>query len=342
MGRDYGVGIVGVGHSLPSQVESNEALCAQLPVLTPAAILERCGVQRRYLAGEGDTASGLGLAAARRALAQAGIGPEQIGLVIACTFSGDYVFPPVSARLQGELGARHAQIFDIQANCAGFVTGLTCASDRMRVDPSVRYALVVGVELHSRFLDRTDPEVAMTFSDGAGAAVLAQVPVSEGILDSCFYTDSAGYEAMRLRGGGSSFPLAGRAATGTLDRIEIDGAATWQPIIGQLPATVRRVCEKAGVELADVDLFLFHQANLNLIYYVMRKLGQPLEKTHTNLEAIGNTGAASVAIVLSEAVAAGRLRRGDTLLLAAAGAGLNFGASVWKWAGARDGDGEGL
>ena len=166
---------------------------------------------------------------------------------------------------------------------------------------------------------RDDPAMAGAYGDGAGAAVLGPVAPGQGILDSCFLTDGAGAESMHLRRGG---------------RIAIDGAATWQPVVGQLPATIRRVCDKAGVELADVDLFLFHQANLNLVWYVLRKLGQPLTKTHTNLEAIGNTGAASLAIVLSEAVAAGRLKPGDTLVLAAAGAGLTFGASAWKWAGA--------
>ena len=319
MGRDYGVGIVGVGHALPACVETNEALCARLPGLTPAAVLEQAGVAARHLAGDDDTAAGLAAEAARRALAMAGVAPEDLGLVVVCTFSGDDVFPPVSARVQALLGARHAQAFDVQANCAGFVTGLTVASDRMRVDPTVGAALVIGVELHTRFMDRDDPAMAGAYGDGAGAAVLGPVAPGQGILDSCFLTDGAGAESMHLRRGG---------------RIAIDGAATWQPVVGQLPATIRRVCDKAGVELADVDLFLFHQANLNLVWYVLRKLGQPLTKTHTNLEAIGNTGAASLAIVLSEAVAAGRLKPGDTLVLAAAGAGLTFGASVWKWAGA--------
>lgn len=319
MKRDYGVGIVGVGHHLPARVETNEELCRTLPGVTPAEILDSSGVQRRYKAGEDESAATLAVAAARRALEMAGIAPEQLGLVIACTFSADYVFPPLSAKVQRELGATNAQIFDLQANCTGFVTGLTVASDRMRVDPTVRYALVIGVERHSRFVDRTDVHTATHFSDGAGAAVLGQVPAGLGIVDSHFFTDSSQYEAMRLRGADA--------------RIEIDGAASWQQVIGHLPATVRRACEKAEIALADVDLFLFHQANLSLIFYVMRKLGQPLDKTHTNLEEIGNTGAASVAIVLSEAVAQGRLAPGQTLVLAAVGAGLNFGASVWKWGG---------
>lgn len=302
MRGDYGVGIVGVGHSLPAHAAPGVD-----------------GAPPTYRVGPDESAATLALAAARAALADAGVAPDQVGLIVVCTFSGDYVFPPLSAKLQGALGATGAQVFDLQANCAGFVTGLTTASDRLRVDPSVGHALVIGVETHARFVDPAAPGAAAGFSDGAGAAVLGRVEAGAGILDSHFHTDGALYEAMRLRDGGA--------------RIEIDGAATWQPVVGQLPATVRRACEKAGTAPADVDLCVFHQANLPLIYYVMKKLGLPTDRTHTNLEAIGNTGAASVAIALSEAVAQGKLRAGQTLVLAAAGAGLTFSASVWKWAG---------
>ena len=169
-----GVGIVGVGHQLSGREETNEELCALLPDTTPEWIVEKTGITRRYLATEDETASGMAIAAARRALEMAGISGQDVGLVIACTFSADYAFPPVSAKIQHELGAKGAQIFDLQANCAGFVSGLTVASDRMRADPDVRYALVVGVELHTRFIDRTDVDTAIYFSDGAGAAVLGR------------------------------------------------------------------------------------------------------------------------------------------------------------------------
>jgi 3-oxoacyl-[acyl-carrier-protein] synthase-3 len=330
--RDYGVGVIGAGHSLPERVETNEELCALLAGdTTPEWIVEKTGITQRRLASEGDTASGLSVAAARDAIAMAGIEPEQIGLVIACTFSGDYLFPPVSAKVQHELGAVNAQIFDVQANCSGFVTGLTVASDRMLVDPSVEYAVVVGVELHTRFIDRSDVNTAIYFSDGAGAAVLGRVPAGSGIQASAFFTDSSNYEAVRFRKGGSTYANANGSMTREAHHIEQNGLATWKQAVTHLPATARRACEKAGIELGDVDLMLFHQANLNLIQYLVRKLRQPLERTHTNVERIGNTGAASVAIVLSEAVAAGRLADGDMLLLASVGAGFNFGASVWRW-----------
>jgi 3-oxoacyl-[acyl-carrier-protein] synthase-3 len=326
-----GVGIVGVGHQLAGRVEDNEALCALLVDTTPEWIVEKTGITQRYLAGEDETASGLAIGAAREAIAMAGVGVGDIGLIIACTFSADYAFPPVSAKIQRELGAASAQIFDLQANCAGFVTGLTVASDRMRCEPDVNFALVVGVELHTRFIDRTDVDTAIYFSDGAGAAVLGRVPGAAGIQASAFFTDSSNYESVRLRQGGSTFA----GANGTLPAegryIEQSGLATWKQAVTHLPITVKRALAKADLPLSDVDLFLFHQANLNLLRYVIRKLKHPAEHTYTNVERIGNTGAASVGIVLSEAVRAGRLQEGQILVLGAVGAGFNFAASVWRW-----------
>jgi len=328
---EYGVGIIGVGHSLPKNIETNETLCQGMPDITPAWILEKTGIKQRFLAEPTDSASSLAVAAARNAIRMAGIEPSQIDQIIACTFSADYIFPPVSAKIQMELGATRAQIYDVQANCSGFVTGLTCASDRMLVDETCKYSLVIGVELHTRYIDRKDVNTAIYFSDGAGAAVLGRVPAGQGIQASSFHTDSSNYEAVRFRGGGSSHPLTERKFTPEVDFIEMNGLATWKQAVTHLPMLLRKVTEKAKVSLNDVNLFLFHQANLNLIQYVVRKVGQPLEKTHTNVEEIGNTGAASVGIVLSEAVALGKIKPGDIVVLGAVGAGFNFGASVWKW-----------
>jgi 3-oxoacyl-[acyl-carrier-protein] synthase-3 len=328
-----GVGIIGVGHQLAGRVETNEALCGLLPDTTPEWIVDKTGITQRYLATENETASGLAIEAAGQAIEMAGITAADVGLIIACTFSADYAFPPVSAKIQHELGARSAQIFDLQANCAGFVTGLTVASDRMRCDPDVGYAVVIGVELHTRFIDRTDVDTAIYFSDGAGAAVLGDVPGDRGILSSAFFTDGSNYESVRLRMGGSTYASANGALPAEARFIEQSGLATWKQAITHLPITVRRALTKADIELGEVDLFLFHQANLNLLQYLIRKLKHPIERTYTNVERIGNTGAASVGIVLSEAVHAGKLSDGQILVLGGVGAGFNFAASVWRWSG---------
>ena len=324
------VSIIGVGHHLPAAWEDNEALCARLDV-SPEWIVEKTGIERRYIAAADDTAWEYAVASARRAISMAGIGPEDLGLIVACTFSGDYQFPPLSAKVQQQLGAKSAQIFDLQANCSGFVAGLTTASDRMRVDPTVRYALVIGVELCSRYIDRSDVNTAIYLSDGAGAAVLGHVDAGEGILASAFHTDSSNYEAVRLRGGGASFPNNGRAFDPSIDLMEMNGIATWKQAITHLPPTIRKACEKADVAIKDVDFLIFHQANLRLIEYLVRKMGFNMGQTYANVARVGNSGSASLAIALSEAVLAGHMRRGSRVVLAGVGAGFNFAASVWRW-----------
>src|SRR5471032_2651672 len=222
-----GIIIAGVGHHLPEYAEDNATLCQNLGV-TPEWIVEKTGIEQRYIAGPDESASQYAVLAGQRALAMAGVAADQVDLIIVCTFSGDYIFPPVSAKVQMELKASNAQIFDIQANCTGFVTGLTVASDRMKVDASVRHALIIGVEFCSRYVDRTDVNTAIYLSDGAGAAVLSRADPGIGIRSSAFHTDSSNYEAVRMRGGGSSFPMHGRAFDPSIDLMEMNGIATWK------------------------------------------------------------------------------------------------------------------
>jgi 3-oxoacyl-[acyl-carrier-protein] synthase III len=333
---DYGIGILGTGHALGSRVHTNEELCSTtLTSTTPEWIVEKTGIRRRYLVAGDESASSLSLTAARGALQAAGIAPEELGIIIVCTFSGDYLYPPVSAKLHRDLGAKGAQVFDIQANCAGFVTALTAASDRMFLDPEVRYALIVGTEILSPYVDWSDIETAIYFSDGAGAAVLGRVAAGRGIQASAFTTDTANYESVRLRGGGSRFPYAlgcaDKSGERSLGYMEMNGLATWKQAVTHLPTTVRRACEKAGVAPADVDHFIFHQANLHIIEYTMQKMRIPVQRSFTNVQEIGNTGAASIPIALSEAVRAGIIGAGQKVVMAGVGAGFNFGASVWVW-----------
>ncbi|MDB5964002.1 MAG: 3-oxoacyl-(acyl-carrier-protein) synthase [Polaromonas sp.] len=324
------IAIIGLGHRLPVMTEDNEELCKNLDV-TPKWIIEKTGIQRRYIAGPDDTASQYSLEAAQKALRVAEIEAREVDLIIACTFSGDYLFPPLSAKVHKDLGLKGGQIFDLQANCAGFVSGLTVAADRMKSDASIRNALVIGVEFNSRIIDRADVNSAIYHSDGAGAAILGRKP-GKGIIASSFYTDSSNYESVRLRGGGSSFPLRGREFDAAIDMMELNGIATWKQAITHLPTVVRSAFAKAGYEPEDADFLIFHQANLRLIEYLMRKMKFDFAKTHMNVQEIGNTGAASVAIALSEAYELGLLKKDGLLALAAVGAGFNFGASVWRWA----------
>lgn len=330
-----GVGIIGTGRALGSTIHTNEALCATTLLGTsPQWILDKTGIRQRFVLADGESGSSLALLAAQRAIDSAGIIPSDIGMIVVCTFSGDYLFPPVSAQLHRDLGVKGGQIYDLQANCAGYVSAVTAVSDRMQRDSSLCYALVVGLEVLSPYVDYGDIETAIYFSDGAGAAVLGPVSPERGLQGSAFFADTSNYDSVRLRGGGSQFPYAVRACD-TLGRnpghMEMNGLATWKQAVTHLPPTIRRACENSGWSPQEVDLFVFHQANLQLINYTLQKMRVPLTRTFTNVQDIGNTGAASIPIALADAATAGRLSTGQRVLLAGVGAGFNFGATCLIW-----------
>lgn len=328
---DYGIGILGASHYLPEKIQTNEELCKVMTDVTPEWILKKTGIKRRYLARKDDSSSSMATMAAKKLLEKHNISPDKINLIVAATFSPDYMFPPVSAKIQLNLGAKNAQIIDVNTNCTGFVTGLTVASDRMRIDDTYDYALVIGVELHTRFINPKDRETAIFFSDGAGVALLGHVKKGSGIINSKFLTDTSTYESVRFRGGGSSYPLVNRKFMPEIDYIEMNGLATWKQAITNLPKVIKELLVKSDMKIEDVDFCIFHQANLNLIQYIMAKLKIPFDKTYTNVEEIGNTGSASIGIALSEAIQLGKVKPGQKVLLAGVGAGFNFGASIWQF-----------
>jgi 3-oxoacyl-[acyl-carrier-protein] synthase-3 len=308
------IGILGTGRAMGSKLLSNEELCQTLPV-TPEWIVEKTGIKQRYMAVDGETVASLALQAARKALDAAQVSPEQIGLTIVATFSHDYLFPAASAKLHHDLGLKGGQFFDLQANCSGFVAALGVATDRMTVDPTVHYALVVGSEVVADFIDKTDENTAPFFSDGAGAVVLG--PADVGFVANAYYADSSEYEAVRCKRG-TAFP-----------HIEQYGFATGKQALAHLPRTVLRALDKAHWDVADVDCFIFHQANLRLIEFLCGILHVQMTKTYTNVETVGNAGAASVPIALADAVEAGAIKSGSKVCFAAVGAGFGFGASCW-------------
>jgi 3-oxoacyl-[acyl-carrier-protein] synthase-3 len=329
--NNYGVGIISTGHYIPKYLQTNEELCKVMTDVTPDWILSKTGIKRRFIASTDESTSSMASEAAELAIRKCNIKPEDIGLIVVATFSPDYMFPPVSAKIQKNLKATNAQIIDINTNCTGFVTALTVASDRMLVDETVKYAVVIGAELHTRFINPKDKETAIFFSDGAGVAILGHVKQGEGVINSSFKTDSSTYESVRYRGGGSSYPYINRGFDESVDFIEMNGLATWKQAITNLPIVIKEACKKAELKVEEIDFCIFHQANLNLIQYVMAKLKMSADKTYTNVEEIGNTGSASIGIALSEAMEKGLIKKGSNVLLAGVGAGFNFGASIWKF-----------
>ncbi|RYY19531.1 MAG: ketoacyl-ACP synthase III [Chitinophagaceae bacterium] len=329
--QDFGVGIVSTGHYLPENIQTNEELCKSLLDVTPEWIIEKTGIKRRYFVSEGESASSMAVNACKSIFDKTGITASEIGLIVVASFSQDYLFPPLSAKLHKELGApKDCQIFDINTNCTGSVTAMTLAAERMQSNHDIKYSLVIGVEVLSRFTNKCDKDTAIFFSDGASAVLLGKVEKGYGLINSKFLTDSSTYESVRLRGGGSTYPMQNRAFDAEIDFIEQNGLATWKQAVGNLPVVLNSVIKASNLTISDIDFFVFHQANNNLISYILKKLKIPEDRTRNNVEEIGNTGAASIGLALSEAYDANLIKPNSYLALAGVGAGFNFGASLWR------------
>lgn len=325
-----GIGVIGVGRYVPSKVVTNEMI-EQWTGVPAQKISQQIGVETRFIVEDHETASGMSATAAQQAIAMAGIDPTAIDLIIGCSFTGDYVYPALSCKVQDLIGAKNAGAFDVMANCTGFQVGLTTASDRMKADPTIKFVLVIGTALQSRFINWSDPHSAIYFGDGAGAAILGRVPTGYGILSTDILANGKVFDAVRMRGGGSSFPLRESNINDGLQYYELNGMEVWKQVIQYQPKVIERSLAKIGKTIQDVDFFIFHQANLRLIEYLMGKMKHPMSKTLTNVATIGNTADASMAITLCDAVQAGLLKRDQLVVISGVGAGFIFGSTIVKW-----------
>ena len=328
---EHGIGMIGTSHYLPSVIQTNEELCDIIPDLSAEWILDKTGIKRRYHVDKDETASSMATQACKDAISEARIHTQDIGLVIVASFSQDYLYPPMSAKIHANLELKKdCQILDVNTNCVGLVTALTIASERMKSDPSIGHALICGVEVLSRFTNVKDKETAVFFSDGASAVILGPVEADKGFMGAKFITDSSTYESVRMRGGGSSFPIAEGSDDLRVLYTEQNGLATWKQAITNFPTVIHKLLEQESMGIDEVDFFIFHQANGFLIDYLMKKMKVPLDKTYTNVEEIGNTGSASIGIALSEAFSKGLIKNDSNLVIAGVGAGFNFGACLFK------------
>lgn len=325
-----GIGVIGVGKYVPGKVVTNKMVEAKAGV-SAQTIIEKIGIETRYIVEENETASGMSKAAALQAIDSAGIKADEIGLIICCSFTGDYIYPAMACKVQDLIGAKNAGAFDLMANCTGFQVGLGVASDRMACDPGIKYTLVIGTALQSRYINWSDPNSSIYFGDGSGAAVLGRVPNGYGVLSNEVFTNGKVFDAVRMRGGGSSYPLRSENINDGLQYYEINGMEVWKQVMQYQPLVVRRSLEKIGKRIEDVDFFIFHQANLRLIEYLMAKMKQPMSKTCVNVDKIGNTADASIAIAMCDAVRQGLLKRDYLVVVSGVGAGFTFGSTVIRW-----------
>jgi 3-oxoacyl-[acyl-carrier-protein] synthase-3 len=324
------IGVLGTGSYIPQKLMENtevEKICG----LEHGVIEEKTGIKKRYIANEEESASFMAYKAALEAIDAAGITVEQVDLIVCCTFTADYVYPALSCKVQQLLRAKNAGCFDLMANCTGYQVGLSVAGDKMKCDNSIKYSLVIGVAKQSCYIDWTNPDTAMYFGDGAGASILGEVPKGHGIIASELITNSNVYESVRLRGGGSNHPLRSENVNDGLQYYELNGLEVWKQVMQFQPTVIKKLLKKMNKSLSDVDFIVFHQANKKLIEFLMARMRLPLTKTIMNIEEIGNTADASLAIALHTAVTQDKLKSGDLVIVSGVGAGFTFGATAITW-----------
>ena len=318
--------IAGTGSYLPPRRLTNADLAAQLAQqgieTSDEWIVERTGIRARHFVDEGVVCSDLAEQAARRAMQAAGVGPDDIDLIIVATSTPDMVFPSTAAILQGKLGITHgAPAFDVQAVCSGFVYALTVADSLIRTG-TARRALVIGAEVFSRILDFKDRTTCVLFGDGAGAVVLeaADAAVQGGILSTDLHADGRHVGILCTPGTVSGGQVLGDPT------LKMDGQAVFKMAVKVLEEAARAALNKAGATEADIDFLIPHQANIRIMQSTARKLKLSDDRVIVTVDQHGNTSAASIPLALDTAVRDGRIQRGHRLMLEGVGGGFTWGA----------------
>ncbi len=316
----------GCGHFLPERVVENAEFAATLET-SDDWIRSRSGIERRHFAAEGEKTSDLAIKAARAALDNTGMTAADLDAIIIATATPDQTFPSTATRVQHALGMSHGFAFDIQAVCAGFIYALSTANSMIR-SGQARTVMVIGAETFSRILDWTDRSTCVLFGDGAGALILTAgegegVLADRGVLATRLHSDGAHNQLLFVDGGPSTTQTAGV--------LRMEGRKVFQHAVQKLAGVAHEALEAAGATPDDVTWMVPHQANIRIIEATAKKTGLPMEKVIVTVQNHGNTSAASIPLALSEAVAEGRIKRGDLLLMEAIGGGLAWGAALMRW-----------
>ncbi len=322
--------IAGLGTFLPEKVLTNKDFEAMIET-TDEWIVTRTGMRERHVVSSGESVATVAVEAGKRALADAGVDPEEVELLIVATATPEQPIPATAALIQPLLGVRRAVCFDLSAACSGFLYGLKVAR-QFFITGEVSTAMVIGAETLSRYTDYTDRATCVLFGDGAGAAVLKAAPAGEGILRVAWHTDGTCADFIQMPGGGSKYPPNVKEHIDQrLPFIKMRGNETFKVAVRSLTDVCFEVLEQAGVSIDEVALFVPHQANQRILSAVGDRLGLPAEKIYVNLEKVGNTSAASIPLALRDALDEGRLQRGDLMLSAAFGGGLTWAAALVRW-----------
>ena len=313
----------GYGAYLPKRVVTNSDLAERLET-SDEWIKQRTGIRQRHIAADGEFTSHLALNAAQGAIADAGIGVDDLDLLIVATTTPDNTFPATAARVQAELGMNRGAAFDVQAVCSGFIYALAMADNMIRLGQGAT-ALVVGAETFSRILDWTDRSTCVLFGDGAGALVLQAAEgdgtnQDRGVLSTHLYSDGRQYDALIVDGGPST--------TGTSGHIRMQGREVYRQAVTRMVEGVDTALAVNGLTAQDVDWLVPHQANIRIMENVSQRLGIPPEKTIVTVQDQANTSAATIPLAMAQAAAEGRFKPGQIAALTAMGGGFTWGAAL--------------
>ncbi len=297
-------------------------------------ILERTGIRERHIAPPEMATSDMAVEAARCALAQRGVDPKEISAIVLCTVTPDMLFPSTACLVQDRLGAKGAWGFDLIAACCSFVYGLNTGAHLVMGGDNSK-VLVIGSDTMSRIIDYTDRSTCVLFGDGAGAFLLE--PAGEGDSDAGFIdflgeVDGSGGQFLRMPAGGSRMPPSHETVDKRLHYVHQDGQQVFKYAVRKMYEVCRDLLHKNGLTGEDISIFIPHQANLRIINAAAERMGLGPEKVLINIDRYGNTTSATLPLATRDALAQGRLKKGDLVLFAAVGAGYTVGASLWRWA----------
>jgi 3-oxoacyl-[acyl-carrier-protein] synthase-3 len=295
-------------------------------------ILERTGIAERRVAEPDIATSDMAVEAAKTTLAQRGIAASELDAILVCTVTPDMFFPSTACLVQDRIGAKKAWGFDLVAACSGFVFGITTAAHLVS-GGSHNKVLVIGADTMSRIIDYTDRATCVLFGDGAGAMIIEPANGDgEGLLDFSNEIDGSGGDYLKMPAGGSRLPSTAETVENRLHYVHQDGQQVFKYAVRKMYEVCIDLLERNGYTAADLKLLIPHQANRRIITAVSERLGLRCDQVFINIERYGNTTAATIPLATRDAVAEGRLKKGDLVMFAAVGAGYTVGATLWRWA----------
>ncbi len=322
-------GILGMGHAYPDGILTNADL-EKIVETSDEWITTRTGIKQRHKAAENEYTSQFGTAAAKQALERAGLKPEDIDIIVCATTTPDQIMPSTGALIQAQIGAVNAAGMDIFAACSGFLYGLTMVESMIKTG-QVKYALVIGAEVLTKYVDYTDRGTCVIFGDGAGAAVLGPVPEGKGILATKIKSDGRYEEQLYAPGGGTKLGTTHKTIDDRMHFFKMKGNELFKVAVRSMADISAEMVEKAGYTVDDIDIVIPHQANQRITDAVASRLGVPEEKVYSNIAEHGNTSSASIPIAIDECIESGKIKEGSLVLLTAFGGGVTWGGTVIRF-----------